>query len=126
MSNIRVGEISAENGTDPVILTKQSASKAWVTFKGTSTAVIEASEGVASIVDNGTGDYTVNFSNSFSSANYGYAGMGGLNTTSLVCVTQPRTLIDPTASSIRHQTVRVDATVIDARVVSIAYHGDLA
>ena len=126
MSDIRANKISDLAGTGPIDLHKQTAAKAWVTFKGTATAVIDASEGVASIVDNGTGDYTVNFSNSFSSANYGYAGMGGLNTTSLICVTQPRTLIDPTASSIRHQTVRIDATIIDPRIVSIAYHGDLA
>ena len=126
MSEIRANTISDAAGTGPIDLHKQTAAKAWVTFKGTATAVIAASEGVASIVDNGTGDYTVNFSNSFSSTTYGYAGMGGLNTTSLICVVQPRNLIAPTASSIRHQTVRIDGVVIDARTASIVYHGDLA
>ncbi len=126
MSNIRADEISDAAGTGPIELTKQSASKAWLTFKGTATAGIEGSEYVSSLADNGTGDYTVNFINSFSNTTYAYAGMGGLNTTSLVCVTQPRTLIVPTVSSIRHQTVRVDAVVIDARVASIVYHGDLS
>ena len=47
-----------------------SASKAWVNFNGTGTVAIRASYNVASITDNGTGDYTVNFSTAFSSANY--------------------------------------------------------
>ena len=126
MSDIRAGTISDAAGTGPITLTKQSPAKAWVTFKGTATATIEGSQFVSTLVDNGTGDYTVNFTSSFSSTNYAYAGMGGLNTTSLVCVTQPRNLAGPTASSIRHQTVRVDTTLVDARVASINYHGELA
>ena len=47
-----------------------SAAKAWVVFDGTGTVAISASYNVASITDNGTGDYTVNFTNAFSSANY--------------------------------------------------------
>jgi hypothetical protein len=45
-----------------------SAAKAWVAWGVTST--IDVSYNVSSITDNGTGDWTVNFSTSFSSANY--------------------------------------------------------
>jgi len=44
------------------------AAKAWVKWGITST--IDASAGVSSITDNGTGDWTVNWSTAFSSANY--------------------------------------------------------
>lgn len=44
--------------------------KAWITFNGTGTVAINADYGVASITDNGTGDYTVTFDTAFSSANY--------------------------------------------------------
>lgn len=46
------------------------AAKAWVNFNGTSTVAIRASFNVTSITDNGTGDYTVNFTNALEDANY--------------------------------------------------------
>lgn len=47
--------------------------RAWVNFNGTGTVAIRASFNVSSITDNGTGDYTVNFTNAMSDANYGNA-----------------------------------------------------
>lgn len=38
--------------------------KAWVNFNGTGTVAIRYEGNVSSITDNGTGDYTANFSNS--------------------------------------------------------------
>jgi len=44
--------------------------KAWVNFNGTGTVAIRASFNVSSITDNGTGDYTVNFTTALVDANY--------------------------------------------------------
>ena len=44
--------------------------RAWVNFNGTSTVAIRASYNVSSITDNGTGDYTVNFTTAMADANY--------------------------------------------------------
>jgi hypothetical protein len=44
--------------------------KAWVNFDGTGTVAINASYNVSSITDNGTGDYTVNFTTAISDTNY--------------------------------------------------------
>ena len=44
--------------------------KAWVNFNGTGTVAIRASQNVSSITDNGTGNYTVNFTTAFSDTNY--------------------------------------------------------
>ena len=44
--------------------------RAWVNFNGTGTVAIRASGNVSSITDNGTGDYTVNFTNALPDANY--------------------------------------------------------
>jgi len=44
--------------------------KAFVNFNGTSTVAIRASYNVSSITDNGTGDYTVNFTTALADANY--------------------------------------------------------
>jgi hypothetical protein len=48
--------------------------KAWVNFNGTGTVAIRASYNVSSITDNGTGDYTVNFTTAMVDANYSIAG----------------------------------------------------
>ena len=44
--------------------------RAWVNFNGTGTVAIRASGNVTSITDNGTGDYTINFTTAMPDANY--------------------------------------------------------
>lgn len=44
--------------------------KAWVNFNGTGTVAIRGAFNVSSIQDNGTGDYTVNFTTAMPDANY--------------------------------------------------------
>ncbi len=46
--------------------------RAWVNFNGTGTVAIRASGNVSSITDNGTGDYTVNFTTAMPNANYAF------------------------------------------------------
>ena len=48
--------------------------RAWVNFNGTGTPAIRASGNVSSITDNGTGDYTVNFTTTLVDANYSVSG----------------------------------------------------
>jgi len=48
--------------------------RAWVNFNGTGTVAIRGSGNVTSITDNGTGDYTVNFTTAMPDANYCFAG----------------------------------------------------
>ena len=70
MSTLKADTIVAADGTSPVTLTKQSAAKAWVNFNGTGTIASRDSFNSASLVDNGTGDYTNNFTNSMGNANF--------------------------------------------------------
>lgn len=51
-----------------------SAAKAWVNFNGTGTPAIRSSYNVTSITYNGTGDYTINFTDAMPNANYAVAG----------------------------------------------------
>lgn len=44
--------------------------RAWINFNGTGTVAIRDSGNVTSITDNGTGDYTVNFTNAMPDTNY--------------------------------------------------------
>ena len=50
--------------------------RSWVNFDGSSTVSIRASGNVSSITDNGTGDYTVNFSTAMPDANFCALGTG--------------------------------------------------
>jgi hypothetical protein len=44
--------------------------RAWINFDGTGTPAARASGNVSSITDNGTGDYTINFTNAMPDGNY--------------------------------------------------------
>ena len=57
---------AAKLGTDEA----SGLAKAWVNFNGTGAVAIRASYNVSSITDNGTGDYTVNFTTALADANY--------------------------------------------------------
>lgn len=48
--------------------------RAWVYFNGTGTVAINGSFNVSSITDNGTGNYTLNFTNAMPDANYSVSG----------------------------------------------------
>jgi hypothetical protein len=61
--NNDTGVLATQNGMTGI-------AKAWVNFNGTGTVAIRGSFNVSSITDNGTGDYTVNFTNVMSDANY--------------------------------------------------------
>jgi hypothetical protein len=50
--------------------------RAWVNFDGTGTPAIRASGNVSSITDNGTGDYTINFTTAMPDANYSVVATG--------------------------------------------------
>jgi len=71
----------------PAALTTASGSapsysaRAWINMDGTGTISIRGSGNVSSIVDNGTGDYTVNFSTNMSGTNYNVVGSSNHNTT---------------------------------------------
>jgi len=66
--NINSAQIPTVSGTAPLYF-----ARAWVNFDGTGTVAIRASGNVSSITDNGTGDYTINFTTAMPDANYSAA-----------------------------------------------------
>ena len=62
--------IIVRNGANFKVDPTKNAVQAWVNFNGTGTVAIRESYNVSSITDNGTGDYTVNFTNALTDANY--------------------------------------------------------
>ena len=77
--------------------------RAWVNFNGTGTPSIRASGNVSSITDNGTGNYTINFTNALVDANYSVSGIasdvGGTGNRGLVSLYTGVT--NPAAGSFR-------------------------
>jgi hypothetical protein len=59
----------AQSGSAPIY-----AARAWVNFNGISTVSITGSGNVSSITDNGTGDYTINFSTALPDTSYAVCG----------------------------------------------------
>ena len=133
MSDIRVDTISAANGTGPVTLTKQSAAKAWVNFNGTGTIAIRDSQGVSGLVDNGTGDYTSNFTSGFSAVDYTGTTGSSWDTVTSGVLNFNRAVGSSsysTTSLFRMQNVVVDSTTnrtgLDVNYLYAVFHGDLA
>jgi hypothetical protein len=67
--NIDSAQFATVSGTAPIY-----PCRAWVNFNGTGTVAIRGSGNVSSITDNGTGDYTINFTIAMTDANYAVCG----------------------------------------------------
>lgn len=133
MSEIRATTISDAAGTGPIALTKQSAAKAWVNFNGTGTIAIRDSQGVSGLVDNGTGDYTSNFTSSFSAVDYTGTTSSSWDTVTSGVLNFNRAVGSSgysTTSLFRMQNVVVDSTTnrtgLDVNYLYAVFHGDLA
>lgn len=68
MSTLKVNTLQTAAGVEVYTC------KAWVNFNGTGTVAIRGSGNVSSITDNGPGEYTVNFTNAMTDANYAVTG----------------------------------------------------
>ena len=126
MASTGIVTIVGEGGTNTTNL-QQGLAKTWVNFNGTGTIAARDSFNVSGLVDNGTGDYTINFSVSMSNANYSPSG-----TTSVVNDggSTPRCAITECATVAAHQIrtiVTYDSnTKLDSAIVSNQIFGDLA
>ena len=87
MSTLKLDTLSNKAGTAsvPSDTIVSGTAKAWVNFNGTGTVAIRRSFNVSSITDNGTSDYTVNFTNAMSDANYAFTFGGAKNTSGTEC-----------------------------------------
>ena len=70
MSTIVTSNVSDGTLSIPTTFVTNGSAKAWVNFDGTGTISLLKSLNVSSIVDNGTGEYTTNFSSSFADTLY--------------------------------------------------------
>jgi hypothetical protein len=121
MSTIKTNTISnvAGSKTVPTDTVVDGSAKAWVNFNGTGTPAIRAAFNVTSITDNGTGDYTVNFTTALADANYCYAAFCDfqIGTNNSPRGVQVQTVA---SGSLRIRTVDSAATLEDEEAVAIA------
>ena len=89
--------------------------KAWVNFNGAGTVAIRAAFNVSSIQDNGTGDYTVNFTTAMPDANYAWAGVAAYQN---VYLSYTDTTYTQSASSARIMARTSTNTAYDAYAVN--------
>jgi hypothetical protein len=69
--------------TDEIVDTNSNQiCKAWVNFNGSGTVAIRDSYNVSSVTDNGTGDFSVNFTAAMPSANYSSVSGAGWDSAS--------------------------------------------
>nr|BAR24439.1 hypothetical protein [uncultured Mediterranean phage uvMED] len=125
MSTLKVSTIqdtSGNNSSTPAGIASGTA-KAWVNFNGTGTVAIRASYNVGSITDNGTGDYTINFTAAMSNTNYICTGTSGLSNTASQTICPNFDVAAPTTSAMRIQTVN-SANVQDRPYNHVAVFGD--
>ena len=119
-SVLNVDTIAAKDGTSAATLTKQSAAKAWTNY-GASGTTFNDSFNASGAVDNGTGNYTISYTNSFSDANNA-PQMSSTDVTEVGAEAQA----DITASSVKIRTHNSGGSVVDRDYVGLAGFGDLA
>jgi hypothetical protein len=117
---ITTADIAANAVTTAKLGTSEASglAKAWVNFNGTGTVAIRASFNVSSITDNGTGDYTVNFTTALADANYGVSGVA-VRTTDETFI--GRYGAAPTTTAVRFSTFNRSAgTLVDSDYINVS------
>lgn len=102
--------------------------KSWINFVGTGTPTANGSLNVSSITDNGTGDYTINFTTAFSAAGYAVAGViqrdesAGANSASQVGIYRASGAL--AVGSARILTGDNGGTLVDPTLATLVFFGD--
>ena len=131
-SELRVNTLkdAAGNNSIATSVVASGSAKAWVNFNGTSTVAIRASNNVASITDNGSGDYTANFTSAITDANYavttGFTPYTTTNFTTYGAIhgdaTTGATAKTTSAIRLEYKNVASDSDFYDAAEINVVIH----
>jgi hypothetical protein len=110
-------DINASAAIAGTKLSNLNDAKAWINFDGTGTPAIRASFNVTSITDTGTGNYTLNFTNALTDANYVVAGSVRTPATTTGGAIQPETY---NTTSLAFYTINLGGTLTDFTQTHIA------
>ena len=129
-SELRVNTLKDAAGSNEVAMTyvANGTAKAWVNFNGTGTIAVRDALNVSGLVDNGSGQYTVNLTNALSDVNYSTSSSAGFSTSGGDdWVFMHERMDNKTTSSTRvHIADNAVSSNVDTFGVFIAIHGDLA
>jgi hypothetical protein len=124
-------DVTSANTSDgtlsiPTTYVTNGSAKAWVNFDGTGTIAARDSFNLSSLTDNGTGDYTANWTNAMGNANYCAPVASGNDV--LVSNDNVRDVVtrNYATGSIRLIALRSDAIAADQPIINVATLGDIA
>lgn len=123
MSTLIVGTIQSSTTSPPTINNSAGTAigtfcRAWINFNGTGSIAVRASFNVTTIADNGTGDYTVTYTNALVDENYCYVVSSGQGN---VLMTGNQAGAVPTAAALRvSTTVGNTGAAIDTARLNVA------
>jgi hypothetical protein len=131
VTNATTAAACSGNSATATALTTASGSapsysaRAWVNFNGVGTVAIRASGNVSSITDNGTGDYTVNFTTAMTDANYSTVAncnIASLNSLGVVSINTSggSSTINPTTTATRMKSQGDSGAAIDVSFINVA------
>ena len=126
-SELRVNTLKDASGNNSVGMSTvaEGSAKAWINFNGDNTSDIRDSFNCGSMTDGGSGDHTVNYTNSL--GNTGYAAMTQCQTgdSSNPAVANPNTQGTNLTGSTRILTFE-NPGAFDSLYMALTAHGDLA
>tara|TARA_Y100000996_G_C21981964_1_gene420854 strand:- start:109 stop:501 length:393 start_codon:yes stop_codon:yes gene_type:complete len=128
-SILRVNTLTdaSSNNSTAMSTINQGTAKSWCRWQSTSgTASVLDSFNHSSIVDNGTGDFTITIASAMANATYVHAGMAGGGSTNLATIQQPQDATAVTTTATRYQTVYANGSLYDWSSINTSLFGDLA
>ena len=125
MSTLKTGKVKTttiadELDTESTAVTNviNGSAKAWVNFNGTGAVAIRRGFNVSSLVDVGTGYYTVNFTTAMTDANFSVCSSGRDSTSTTLPLTSSAVTFSTTSTTLRFLTnANADR---DSDIVSVA------
>ena len=124
MSTINVSNLNDGTTTVATTFVTNGSSKAWVNFNGTGTIAARDSNNVASLTDNGTGNYQINIFSAMNNSDY-YVGESGSNNTTQEIRHNNGLTRTTTAVQIEDRSNNGN-TYADCAYAGVALQGDLA
>lgn len=108
------------SGTDYDVRWEQNTGiHAWINFDGESTPAIRDSEGISSITDNGTGDYTLNFGSSIGAGASVTITAGDTGTPA----TYAANIVEITTQGVRFQVRNLSGDPVDVDTICVHVFG---
>ena len=122
MSNLRIDNIAPSAG-GTYRNAPRGIAAAWANFDGTGTPVFRDSLNFSSISDNGTGDYTLQFTSNMASGNYSLTTTGTATYNLFLAAVDQGSIL---AGSVRVRAYTSAVTPNDSQLMFATIHGDLA